>query len=471
MALITDQSTTPELNNLPIKAKLSIQEINFKNSQKDFLKFLVETEEKNINLKGLEFYADKVFKTIKNDFLVKNGDLITLYFNSKESDSEQSLNIYTEEKGLTATTEQILLKQGDLYLDFFCWQKSPISESEKIDFDQLYKNSMWEDQDIASCFDSGKIEKDQSIVRVTSDQNSLAWTTLDEEESQENPTSNVSNQSKLTDQTDLQTELNSKNENISPEELENTPLQITEIFPAPSEKSTSEWIEINNNSEQLINLNSWILDDDQKGSKPAILNSLTIGPNQYLKIDLKPYKINLNNTSDQVRLFNPDHLLISQVEYTSAIKNNSYSLINKNWLWTAKTTPASNNPVLTTITGKITNAPQFKQIYFFEINDQNSENYQIIFDENLIKAPEAKTVFTVNSTGSFVGELSQTDQFKILKLYEYQLDAISNSPFSSPISTIIVTITITAIILIFLASKHPKWSFWRAKLLSPFLRA
>ncbi|MCC7432824.1 hypothetical protein IT412_04865, partial [Candidatus Peregrinibacteria bacterium] len=258
MALITDQSTTQELNNLPIKAKLSIREINFKNSQKDFLKFQVETEEKKLNLKGLEFYADKVFKTVKNDFLVKNGDLITLYFNSKESDSEQSLNLYTEEKGLTATTEQILVKQGDLYLDFVCWQKSPISESEKNDFNKIYKNSIWEDEDIASCFESSKIEKDQSIIRVNSDQNSSAWTTTSEKEFEEEPISDDSNQSKLTDQTDLQMELNSLSENISSEELENIPLQITEVFPAPNEKSTSEWIEINNNSEQLINLNGWI---------------------------------------------------------------------------------------------------------------------------------------------------------------------------------------------------------------------
>lgn len=471
MALITDQLTTPELNNLPIKAKLSIQEINFKNSQKDFLKFLVETEEKSVNLIGLEFYADQVFKTVKNDFLVKNGDLITLYFNSKENDSEQSLNLYTEEKGLTATTEQILLKQGDFYLDFVCWQKSPISESEKSDFNKIYKNSIWEDEDIASCFDSSKIDKDQSIVRVATDQNSSAWTTLTEKQSEEELLSDDINQSKLTDKTDLQSELNSINENVSSEELENTPLQLTEIFPAPIEKNTSEWIEIHNNSEKLINLNGWIIDDDQKGSKPAILNSLTIGPNQYLKIDLKPHKINLNNTSDQVRLFNPDHQLISQVEYTNAIKNNSYSLINENWIWTALPTPASTNPILTTLTGKITTAPQFKQIYFFQIEDQNSQNYQIIFDENIIKAPEAKTTFTINSTGSFIGELSKTDQFNILKLYEYQLDADNYSPFSSPITAIIVTITIIAIILIFLASKHPKWNFWRAKLLSPFSQA
>lgn len=466
MTIILDRTITPETEISIFKGKIIIQEINFKNSQKDFLRFQVSTTEDILNLKGIEFYSDKVFKTIEGDYYVKNKDLITLFFDDERNDSNQEKNLYTKEKGLTGTTEQILIKSGNTYLDFFCWQKTPIAQSEKNDFEKIFQQNFWEDSDISSCFESNQIEKDQSLIRINNQNNQESWIAdskaIDKTEESTHNSPN-SNEIKSTSNNNLQSELNQIVENSDLENLGNQEIIISEIYPAPEDKNSPEWLELCNQSSITTDLNGWILDDNEKGSKPVNITNLSLEGNSCHQIDLKVLKINLNNTSDQVRIFDQNKDLVDFLEYDKAIKGQYYSLINDQWIWTENPTPGMPNPTLITISGEIISSPEFKEIYYFQLKNLNNEIFQVVFKESLIKGPDALELFTKNTSGEFTGELENRQNYQILHLYQYKLSQKSFSLLDSPNLLIIVTIIFVITSLLLIIKTKPKWKFWLEK--------
>src|SRR3990167_3283335 len=125
---------------------------------------------------------------------------------------------------------------------------------------------------------------------------------------------------------------------------------ISEFMPNPegNDKET-EWIEIFNNSDKLVDLGSFILDDKQEGSAEYIIPLGTnIPPQTVFVFKRQDTKISLNNTDDMVRLLYPSGKVLAQVAYDKAPENQSASLnLNDNeFYWTENTTMGKVNTVI-----------------------------------------------------------------------------------------------------------------------------
>lgn len=115
----------------------------------------------------------------------------------------------------------------------------------------------------------------------------------------------------------------------------NTSLSINQILPNP-ENEDDEWIEIRNNSTEVVDITNFTIDDEQGGgSKPYKISSTTkIDPESTLKFYKSQTGIILNNTkqkdqnfADQVNLLNTSGELIDQLTYSSTSTN---EVISKN---------------------------------------------------------------------------------------------------------------------------------------------
>jgi len=114
---------------------------------------------------------------------------------------------------------------------------------------------------------------------------------------------------------------------------------ISEFIPNPVGKDAEEeWIEIYNNSEQVVDISGWQLDDEQDGSKPFVFpeNTLII-PKGYLVFPRQTTKIALNNNGDKVRLLLPNGTLFQEITYTKAPEGQSSSRTSEGFVWTTPT--------------------------------------------------------------------------------------------------------------------------------------
>lgn len=127
-----------------------------------------------------------------------------------------------------------------------------------------------------------------------------------------------------------------------------TKIKFNEILPNPKgPDSGGEWIEVKNSGTEPIYIHNWILDDgnptDSIGSSAYKIQSPTISPGGLAVIVIPAGKFALNNTTDTVRLFNANKVLIDSVTYEGAKEGLSYALIDGKWVWSDPTPNAINN--------------------------------------------------------------------------------------------------------------------------------
>jgi hypothetical protein len=123
-------------------------------------------------------------------------------------------------------------------------------------------------------------------------------------------------------------------------------IRVNEIMPNPIGNDSGEWIELYNFGRTGFNLLGWRLDDEEGGSKPYILPDNYLDMGGYLTIGRDQSKIALNNDRDAVRLFDPEGVLVHQVEYEKPPEGKSYAYENGQWHWTAAPTPQSENIIV-----------------------------------------------------------------------------------------------------------------------------
>ncbi|MEK7623368.1 MAG: lamin tail domain-containing protein, partial [Patescibacteria group bacterium] len=100
-----------------------------------------------------------------------------------------------------------------------------------------------------------------------------------------------------------------------------------------------------NSSETPIDLSGFVLDDEDGGSRPYVIDDGTsIEPGQYLVLPRTQTKLALNNTGDQVRLLLPDETPVTDVVYEKAAEGKSYVFDPAGeWQWTDTPTPGKEN--------------------------------------------------------------------------------------------------------------------------------
>jgi hypothetical protein len=122
---------------------------------------------------------------------------------------------------------------------------------------------------------------------------------------------------------------------------------INEFFPNPEgADADQEWIELYNAGSSDINLAGWSLDDEDGGSVPyEISESLVISAGDYLVFYNDITKIILNNSTDKVRLIDPNQEIIDDVGYTNVKEGQSYAKVDNDWQWTEQITPGTANQI------------------------------------------------------------------------------------------------------------------------------
>ena len=126
-----------------------------------------------------------------------------------------------------------------------------------------------------------------------------------------------------------------------------TKIKFSEIFPNPKgADSGGEWVELRNEGEEPVYLNNWYLDDgeveDELGSSAYKIPSSIIYPGGLVVLMIPSEKFAVNNISDTIRLFNENEILIDSISYSEAKENESYSIIDGQWVWSLPTPNAAN---------------------------------------------------------------------------------------------------------------------------------
>lgn len=383
-----------------------ITEINFKNSEQDFLRFQIKSPQP-VNIKGLEFIDDTVFKKIEQDLIVAPDKIITLFFDSDQED--QSAEIHTIKNGLTATTEQLLIRLNAHILDFVCWKNSRPSKTELQDFTNFFQPNLWTINDIQSCLNSDDLDANQSYFRLSKDQ----WTNS------------------------LQA--------LTPNSKTN--LLFSEIYPNPQgADKNQEWLEFFHPGKEPASLNGWSIRNN-KGKLYSFPEGLTIKPQNYISIPANLLKITLGNKQEKLELVSPDGQVSDQVEYQNAPDQQSLALVNSKWIWTNKLTPNKANPQITNINIVSTSAPNLSSThYFFTARHQDSQ-IVITFNEAVLAAPLAKAIITPGTNLQVSGEFLEQNIFTANSFTLSNTQVEQDSPRYTTILNTLFTIILGLIIL------------------------
>lgn len=245
---------------------------------------------------------------------------------------------------------------------------------------------------------------------------------------------------------------------------------ISEIMPNPSGADTkSEWIEIQNTGNSAVNLGNWIIDDNEDGSKPyTIPSNVEVAADETILFESKETKISLANGEDEVRLFDFNGRRADEVSYGQAADGVSYSKINitdrngnilsSDWIWTTDATPGQPNPSYIEITAKITGGPEFISAYFFEAVDSENRALKIIFTEDIIAAPLAKTTFTPGTSLKLLLEPdTKENETFFLKKFEVKETSPPAPVFNPLVPSLIVVFALAGASAFYLLRKKIPW--------------
>ena len=120
-------------------------------------------------------------------------------------------------------------------------------------------------------------------------------------------------------------------------------IDISEILPNPEGSDTTEFIELYNPTDEVIDLTDMKLDDEEGGSRAyTIPEGTKIEPGQYLVFGRQDTKLALNNTTDSARILYPDGTLLRDIRYDDVLEGHSYVRDqNDEWIWTSSLTPGT----------------------------------------------------------------------------------------------------------------------------------
>jgi DNA/RNA endonuclease YhcR with UshA esterase domain len=144
---------------------------------------------------------------------------------------------------------------------------------------------------------------------------------------------------------------------------------INEILPHPlGDEDNGEFIELFNKGDKEVNLENWILSDSSarkyaikkinttdsgiaSSAQTPSRNDSVIKPQGYFVVYRKDTRIALNNSGDEVKLYQPNAITPAQiVKYEKTIEGQSYNIRNATssplvWEWSEITTPGAQNNI------------------------------------------------------------------------------------------------------------------------------
>ncbi len=321
LLIIGGQLVTPALAATIIPcgiAELQVEISKFSfNSATDFVDITVINDGNNGNGAVLNNWKlgtiDSTLKTLTN-FPIRTGETYS----------------FKDIPGLTATTDQIVIvdDKGSIK-DAVCWRSSTPTDQEKSDFLKL--GTEWNGT-VGDCLSSSGLPKETIFARSPG---------ID---------TNTGNDWKI--EATLLTPVETPTPlAISPSlPVAANEVIINELLADPEGSDDGkEWIELKNTSDHPVSLSGWQLDDIEGGSKPYTFKDETIGSESFLLMSNTITNITLNNTTDAVRLIDPNGAVTSQYIYTKVETGKSWARIkNGEWEIATNTTPGEENEETTT---------------------------------------------------------------------------------------------------------------------------
>lgn len=125
-----------------------------------------------------------------------------------------------------------------------------------------------------------------------------------------------------------------------------TQIFLSEILPNPAGSDlTEEFIELYNPNDFSVDLSGWQIDDGEGGSRPYLIKEKTIAAKSCLVFKRSETKLALNNSFDEVRLFNNKSELVDQMSYEQAPEDLAYAFDfeSEEWQWTDQITAGQEN--------------------------------------------------------------------------------------------------------------------------------
>lgn len=123
-----------------------------------------------------------------------------------------------------------------------------------------------------------------------------------------------------------------------------TEIKLSEIYPNTlGQDETEEYIKLFNFGTKQVPLQGWSVQD--ASLKTFTFKDGVINPNSELTLSRPTSKITLNNTSETVRLFNPNGSLVDEQTYENAKQGSKLILTNGQWLWSGNSPKNESSPL------------------------------------------------------------------------------------------------------------------------------
>jgi hypothetical protein len=290
-----------------------------------------------------------------------NDEWIELYNNTSEDVDLDGWSLKANDGTPNITLTGRILAKG-----FFILERTDDDTLPDILADQIYKGTLGNDGenlelldnlgnsidsiDCSSGWFTGDNKTKQTMERKDS---KLLGSDLQNWQTSENPSGTA--KAKNSKQGIVNGKQSTQEENSSPSvQSEGTlvtypsDIFINEILPSPDgPDAENEWIEIFNQNNSGVDISNWEIEDKEGKTKTYTLPENTQIPAKgFLVLKRSDTKIILNNAGDEVLLSQPDGKTIDKVSYENAPHNQSYSLINREWVWNNNLTPGFENTIL-----------------------------------------------------------------------------------------------------------------------------
>jgi PKD repeat protein len=125
-----------------------------------------------------------------------------------------------------------------------------------------------------------------------------------------------------------------------------TSILISEFIPSPEgPDKENEWVELYNNSDQITDISSWQIANQNEKAKPFSLPQNTlVAPRQFLVIHAETSRLSLRNAAGSLKLLYPNGQTAQEIKYEKSKTNQSIALAGNNqYFWTNLPTPGAAN--------------------------------------------------------------------------------------------------------------------------------
>jgi hypothetical protein len=181
-------------------------------------------------------------------------------------------------------------------------------------------------------------------------------------------------------------------------EIQSAQIIINEFLPNPSGKDEEEeWVEIYNDSDSIVDISDWQLDDEASGSQPFTFPQNTlIAPKSYIVFSRQITGIALNNDKDSVRLLLPEGVVFQEINYEKPPQGKSSARTEEGFVWSMPTPGLINIISPSTNSGLINKNFVYQQPVKPETTKESLQDYSWYYQNKSLQNIEGGYTFLPN---------------------------------------------------------------------------